>query len=36
MTSLPHGFVYKWINLINGKWYIGSHNGTVDDGYRHL
>jgi len=29
------GFVYKWTNLINSKWYIGSHKGTVDDGYRH-
>lgn len=29
------GFVYKWINKINNKWYIGSHKGTVDDGYRH-
>ena len=29
------GFVYKWTNTINGKWYIGSHKGTIDDGYRH-
>lgn len=29
------GFVYKWTNQINGKWYIGSHKGTIDDGYRH-
>jgi len=29
------GFVYKWTNIINGKWYIGSHKGTIDDGYRH-
>lgn len=29
------GFVYKWTNTINGKWYIGSHKGTTDDGYRH-
>lgn len=21
------GFVYKWTNKINGRWYIGSHNG---------
>ena len=28
------GFVYQWINKINGKWYIGSHKGTPDDGYR--
>lgn len=29
------GFVYKWTNTVNGKWYIGSHKGTPDDGYRH-
>lgn len=29
------GFVYKWTNNINGKWYIGSHKGTMADGYRH-
>lgn len=29
------GFVYKWTNTINGRWYIGSHKGTPDDGYRH-
>lgn len=27
------GFVYKWTNKLNGKWYIGSHKGTPDDGY---
>ena len=27
------GFVYQWINKSNGKWYIGSHKGTPDDGY---
>jgi len=27
------GFIYKWTNLINGKMYIGSHKGTIDDGY---
>jgi len=27
------GFVYRWTNKTNGKWYIGSHNGTIDDGY---
>ena len=21
------GFVYKWVNNLNGKWYIGSHCG---------
>jgi group I intron endonuclease len=25
------GFVYKWVNLINGKWYLGSHNGSYKD-----
>lgn len=29
------GFVYKWTNQIDGKWYIGSRKGTTDDGYRH-
>ena len=27
------GFVYKWTNSFNGKWYIGSHKGTPEDGY---
>ena len=27
------GFVYKWVNNLNGKWYSGSHKGTPDDGY---
>jgi hypothetical protein len=27
------GFVYKWTNLEDGMMYIGSHRGTVDDGY---
>lgn len=30
-----NGFVYKWTNTVNGRWYIGSHKGTIDDGYRH-
>lgn len=25
--------MYKWTNLTNGRWYVGSHSGTVDDGY---
>lgn len=31
--SYMTGFVYKWTNNTNGKWYIGSHKGTTDDGY---
>ena len=33
-TNIYSGFVYEWINNINGKWYIGSHKGTPDDGYK--
>ena len=28
-----NGFVYEWVNLINGHWYIGSHEGDENDGY---
>ena len=27
------GYVYKWTNIKNGKKYIGSHYGSVDDSY---
>ena len=27
------GIVYQWTNLENQKWYIGSHYGSLDDGY---
>lgn len=27
------GFVYKWNDFYNGKYYIGSHLGDVNDGY---
>jgi hypothetical protein len=26
-------FVYKWVNLNNGKIYIGYHKGDINDGY---
>jgi hypothetical protein len=26
-------FVYRWVNLTNGKFYIGYHKGSLDDGY---
>jgi len=26
-------FVYKWVNLTNGKYYIGYHKGSLGDGY---
>lgn len=27
------GFVYRWYDASNGKFYIGSHKGTPNDGY---
>mgnify|MGYP000073659026 CR=1 FL=1 len=30
---MNEGFVYKWHNTLNGKWYIGSHIGPVEDRY---
>lgn len=27
------GFIYKWTNTRNGKYYVGSHHGSTDDGY---
>jgi hypothetical protein len=27
------GFVYRWTDSNNGMYYVGSHKGTVDDGY---
>ena len=27
------GFVYKWTNKVNRKWYIGSHKGYPEDKY---
>lgn len=28
-----HGYVYEWTNVKNGKKYIGSHYGSVNDSY---
>ena len=27
------GFVYEWTNKLDGMRYLGSHKGTIDDGY---
>lgn len=27
------GFIYEWTNIVNGKKYIGSHIGDVNDNY---
>lgn len=27
------GFIYEWMNKKNGKKYLGSHRGIIDDGY---
>jgi SpoVK/Ycf46/Vps4 family AAA+-type ATPase len=27
------GFVYRWTNTSNYKWYIGSHRGSITDSY---
>jgi hypothetical protein len=27
------GFVYRWTDSSNGMYYLGSHKGSVDDGY---
>lgn len=32
-TSSSQGIVYKWTNMLNSKWYIGSHKGSCSDGY---
>lgn len=28
-----NGFVYRWVNLSNNMYYIGSHKGLPSDGY---
>ena len=30
---MTEGFVYRWYDVSNDKFYIGSHKGTPDDGY---
>jgi len=30
---MTEGFVYRWYDVSNDKFYIGSHKGTTDDGY---
>ena len=30
---MQEAFVYKWTNIETGKFYIGYHKGTDDDGY---
>lgn len=27
------GFIYEWTNKLDGMKYLGSHKGTIDDGY---
>ena len=27
------GFIYEWIDSTNGKTYIGSHKGSIEDSY---
>jgi hypothetical protein len=27
------GFIYEWTNKVDGMKYLGSHKGTIDDGY---
>lgn len=27
------GYVYKWVDSVNGKFYIGSHHGDINDTY---
>ncbi len=30
---MTEGFVYRWTNKLNGKWYLGSHKGSPSDTY---
>ena len=30
---MTEGFVYRWYDVSNDKFYIGSHKGTPEDGY---
>src|SRR5271166_2327987 len=33
MNEEKYGFVYKWYDKKHDRYYIGSHWGTIDDGY---
>lgn len=33
MTMKNNAFLYKWTDKLTDMYYIGSHKGTVDDGY---
>lgn len=30
---MTQAFVYRWTHIPTGKWYIGYHKGTPNDGY---
>jgi hypothetical protein len=32
-NTAPLGFVYRWTDSSNGMYYVGSHKGSVNDGY---
>lgn len=33
MSSIYIGFIYLWFDTIHKWYYIGSHKGSIDDGY---
>jgi len=34
-SKAGEAFVYLWRNSETKKFYLGSHKGTIDDGYTH-